>query len=98
MSFTSVTSRKGSPTRTNVTVQSSGSGLVVAANGNRKSLLFQNQGSVTIFLGGPDVAISGASRGYALFAGASFTDDATATEWWAIAASSTAILHVEEVL
>jgi len=95
--FVFTTPRKGTAVRTNVTVESSGSGVLVSGNPNRKSIIFQNQGSVTVFLGGLDVAVSGASRGYALFAGASFTDDATDKEWWGIAASSTAIVHILEV-
>ncbi len=93
--FSLVTPRKGIPTRTNTTV----SALIqlAEANQNRKSILFQNQGAVTVFLGGPAVAISGANRGYALFAGATFVDNATDTEWWAIPASGSPIVHVEEV-
>ncbi len=96
MSASLTVSVKGTPTRTNVTTTTSRA-QIVTANANRKSVLFQNQGSVTIFLGGPDVDITGASRGYALFAGTTFTDDATLSEWWAIAASDTAILHIEQV-
>lgn len=95
--FTIGVNQKGHRTTTNVTVQSSGATQLLSAAPHRKSAMLQNQGSVTVFIGGGDVAISGPSRGYALFAGASFTDDATADEWWAIAASSTAIVNVMEV-
>lgn len=89
-------SRKGTATRTNVTVTTSSAELV-APNNNRKSVMFQNQGSVTVFLGGSGVTTTGAGRGYALFASSTFTDDATDKEWWAVAASDTAIVHIEEV-
>jgi len=98
-----ITPRKGTPTATNVTVGASEPILLVEAAGligpeaSRKSVMFQNQGAVTVFIGGEAVATSGANRGYALFAGASFTDNSTATAWYGIAASSTAIVHVIEV-
>jgi hypothetical protein len=94
--FSGSTSIKGTATRTNVSVTGSRAAIAVL-NGNRKSLMIQNQGTDTVFLGGSDVATSGAGRGYALFAGATFTDDATNTEWWAVANSGTQILHIEEV-
>lgn len=89
-------SQKGYRVHTNITVGES-AGAIVAENGNRKSLIIQNQGSVTVFIGPFGVDTSGSARGYALVAGASFTDDASRQEWWAIASSSTAILHIVEV-
>lgn len=59
--------------------------------------MFQNQGADTVFLGGSNVTTSGAQRGYALFSGTTFTDDATDKPWFAIAATGTVIVHIEEV-
>jgi hypothetical protein len=89
--------RKGGRTQTNVTVAADQPYLLIGAASTRKSVVFQNQGSVTVFIGPSTVAISGATRGYALFAGASFTDDASDQDWWGIAASTSAIVNVIQV-
>lgn len=91
-----VSPTKGKRTHTNVTATTA-AGVLVAANGNRKTVTFQNKGAVTVFLGKSDVATSGSAGGYALFAGASFTDNASTEAWYAIAASSTTVVHVIEV-
>lgn len=91
--FSIVTPRKGAR-RASVVTAGSGPALLAAADRNRKSLTMQNQGSVTVYLGGPAVASSGADRGYALFAGATLTDNASDDAWYALAASDTAIVHV----
>lgn len=93
------TSKKGVLTTSNVSVETGATIRLIAANGNRKSLILQNQGSGTVFIGATStVAISGTARGYALFTGASFTDDATAGEWWAISGTGTNIVNVQEVV
>lgn len=84
---------KGTPVRTNVSVGTEAIRLS-AVGGNRKSILFQNQGSGTVHLGGPDVAVNGDTRGYALFAGASFVDNSTTGEWWGVSEGGTNIVHV----
>lgn len=94
--FDIVQFRKGKRVHTNVTVDTNAQ-AVVAANNSRKSVIFQNQGDVTVFLGKLDVSQTGATRGYALFKGLSFTDDSSDEEWWAIAASGSAIVHIVEV-
>lgn len=96
MSFMLTVARKGKRTHTNVTIPNTQAAIVVD-NVNRKSLIIQNQGSETVFLGKQGVAISGANRGYALAAGTSFTDDASDEAWWAISTSTNNILHVVEV-
>lgn len=103
-----VVPKKGVPIQSSVTVGSStpillttvsDSGGVPGVNKNRKSVVFQNQGAVTVFLGfnNPNVAISGTNTGYALFAGQTYTDNATDQPVYALAASSTAIVNVTEV-
>lgn len=93
--FDIVQMRKGKRAASNVTVGGSPI-LLCADNNSRKSVIFQNQGSGTVFLGHDDVATSGSTRGYALFTGASFTDDASDEAWYAIGTGSD-IVHVEEV-
>ncbi len=90
------TPRKGHRTHTNI-VATTTVGLLVAANGNRKTLLIQNFGSVTVFIGKEDVTASGPTRGYALFQGQTFVDNASDQSWWAVTASSLADLHILEV-
>ncbi len=98
-----ITPRKGTPVASNVTVGASDPILLIPDSGYigpdaaRKSVMFQNQGSVTVFIGGEAVSTTGANRGYALFAGASFTDNSSNAAWYAIAASSTAVVHIIEV-
>jgi hypothetical protein len=89
-------SAKGRRTHTNITVDTNAAALLVD-NPNRKSLILQNQGSVTVFLGKLGVSQTGATRGYAMAAGTSFTDDASFEAWYAIAASGSAIVHIIEV-
>lgn len=95
--FTVVTPRKGVRTHSNYSVDSSFIVKLAAVNTNRKTITFQNQGSVTVFIGDATVANTGGTTGYALFSGQTFTDNASDGEWWAIAASSTANVHVIEV-
>ncbi len=88
---------KGIGVPSNVTVGTSPV-MLVQANVNRNSLTIQNQGSTTVFLGVDDtVSDSGATRGYALFAGQTFTDDATAGSWWAMCTSGSNIVNLLEV-
>jgi hypothetical protein len=69
---------------------------LAAANPNRKSVIFQNQGSTTAFIGPATVTASGATQGFALAGGASFTDNASGEPWYAIAASGSApVLAIE---
>ena len=61
-------------------------------------MTIQNQGGGTVFLGIDDtVTDSGATRGYALFTGQTFTDDATNGAWWAISTSGSNIVNLMEV-
>ena len=71
-----VVPRKGARAHTSLAIPTAVT-LLVQANPNRKSITFQNQGSDTVFLGASTVTSGGATRGYALFAGASFTDNAS---------------------
>jgi hypothetical protein len=89
--------RKGARNLTNVVVSGSAVRLALA-NPNRKSITFQNQGSATVFLGGPTVTASGGASGYALFAGTTFCDNATDGEWWAISGGTANNVNVMEVL
>lgn len=91
-----VVPKKGTRTHTNVTVDTSAD-LIVAANGNRKSVVIQNNGAVTVYLGKSNVAASSTNQGYALAAGQTFVDNASTEAWHGITASSSATLHVIEV-
>lgn len=91
-----VSPTKGTRTHSSVTATTD-AGLLVAASAHRKTVLIQNQGSVTVYLGKSTVTTSGSTRGYALFAGSTFVDNASTEAWYVIAASSTAIIHVLEV-
>lgn len=92
-----VTPRKGKRTGTNISVGSSSAVQIAQNNNSRKSLIIQNQGSQTVYIGDSTVTNSGATRGYALFSGNTFTDNASDEEWWAVGASSTNNLYVLEV-
>jgi hypothetical protein len=84
---TLVVPAKGHRIHVNITVSSPATRLV-AANGNRKSVTFQNKDAGTVYLGGPAVDVSGPNQGYALFTGATFTDNASSEEWWGISSGS----------
>lgn len=88
---------KGVPVHSNVSVDDSAAVKIVSANRNRKSLVIQNTGGQTVYIGDSSVTNSDEGRGYAVFAGTTFVDNATDTEWWAVAASSTNVLHVIEI-
>lgn len=87
---------KGIPTFTNYTV---GTAIVqlTKVNTQRKSLVIQNNGGGTVYLGSSTVAASGANSGYQLAAGATFTDNSTNTDWWSISATGSNVLLVMEV-
>jgi hypothetical protein len=88
---------KGTGVPSNVTVGTSPV-MLVQPNVNRGSLIIQNQGSVTVYLGiDSTVSATGSTRGYALFAGATFTDDATAGAWWAVSGTAGQIVNLLEV-
>lgn len=88
---------KGDATHSNVTVDSSRD-LLAAANPNRISITFQNQGaSDTVYLGDVTVTSSSTTAGYALAAGATFTDNATTGAWYGVTASGSSSVHVIEV-
>jgi hypothetical protein len=87
--------RKG--TRKSVTVTVTGTATLLAtANGNRKSLVLQNQSadSTSVFLGDAGVDVG---TGYELGAGMSFTDDASDGPWYGISAGGDEEVHVLEV-
>jgi hypothetical protein len=88
---------KGTRVTTNVNVSGGSPTLLVAANPNRKTLVIQNQGSVTVFLGDANVGTTGADTGFALFAGTAFVDNASTTAWYAVPASSNANINLLEV-
>lgn len=94
--FALVVPRKGVRINSNVSVGTSATQLAFQ-NKNRKTISLQNNGAVTVFIGDSTVANTGAARGYSLFAGATFTDNASDGEWWAIGASGTSIVNVLEV-
>lgn len=97
MSIGLVSPTKGTLAITNVTVSGSSPTLLVAAAPNRKTVVLQNQGAVTVFIGGSNVATSGANTGRALFAGESFVDNASNGAWYGIPASSAAVINCLEV-
>lgn len=94
--YSLVVPNKGPRTHTNISVSSSPV-LLVGANKNRKSVIFENQGSSVVYLGKEGVATSGTDRGYALFVGSTFTDNASDGAWYAVAGSE-GLVHVIEVL
>lgn len=87
---------KGTRYHSNVTATGTATQLV-AANLNRKSVTFQNQGSNTVFLAKATVTTGGTTRGYALFTGTSFTDNGSADEWFGVTAGTSEIVHVVEI-
>jgi hypothetical protein len=91
-----VAPRKGHRTHTSISV-SGAAVLLAAANPNRKSISFQNQGSGTVYLGPASVTTSGATTGYALAAGLTFTDNASAEEWWGIASAASPVNIIDVV-
>ncbi len=97
MPFDAIIVKKGPRTHTNVVVGSGSATQLTTPSSNRKSVTFQNLGSVTVYLGKSDVAASSTTQGYALFAGASLCDTDSNDEWYGITASSTASVHVIEV-
>lgn len=70
---------------------------LLAASGQGRARTFQNQGSVTVFIGPSTVTASGPTAGYALFAGETFSDNASNEPWFGITASGSAPVHVIEV-
>jgi hypothetical protein len=94
--FSLVVPRKGNRAHTNVTA-----GSVIAQlasyNKNRKSITFQNQGAATVFIGDATVTATGSTTGYSLFAGTTFTDNASDGAWYVIMASGNANINVIEV-
>lgn len=92
-----VAPKKGPRTQTNVSVTTSAT-LLNTGKPSRKSVTFQNTGSETVYVGPSTVTNSGANRGFALFAGTSFTDTASDGDWYAISTSTTNIVHVIEVV
>ncbi len=95
--FSLIVPRKGKPLHTNVSAGASQAVQLVAANRERKTAVFQNTGAETVYIGASTVSNVGANRGYALFAGVTFVDNATDTDWWAISTSTTNVIHVIEV-
>ena len=89
------TQRLGTRTASNVSVTAAATQLA-AANTNRKSLVLQNNGSVTVYLGNASVAASGPVQGLTLAVGASFVDTTSGDAWFAVTSSSAATIHVEE--
>lgn len=70
---------------------------LLAGTGQGRNRTFQNQGAATVYLGGPDVAASGPNAGYALAAGATFSDNASADPWYGITAGDAVPVLVIEV-
>lgn len=85
--------RKGTAVASQVTASTSAS-VLLAANANRVSAIFYNNGSVTVYIGGSGVT---SSNGFPIPAGQSFTDDASNGVWYVVSASSTASIGVIEV-
>jgi len=81
----------GTAAESNVTVGASTPVQLVAAIQNRKVAWLQNQGIVPIWLATTDAVAVGS--GYELAAGATFVDEFTNGSWWALAASSTAVVR-----
>lgn len=97
MSMVLTTPRKGTPTMNNIVVGSGAAVQLIKPNRNRISVMFQNQGTVNVFLGTSTVTASGTTTGYLLAPGTIFTDNATNVDWWGIAASASANVTVMEV-
>lgn len=91
-----VAPRKGARSESNVTVGTAAV-LLVSYNVNRKSVMFQNNGTAVVYLGPANVTASGATAGYALAAGVTFTDNASDREWWAISGTAGQTVHVIDV-
>lgn len=89
--------RKGKRTASSVLVTGTPT-ILSPANNNRKSIMFQNQGGTTCFVGKQTVSDTGPFRGYALFASATLTDSASDDEWWGIATMGDCVVHVIEVV
>jgi hypothetical protein len=95
--FTTVVPLKGMPIHTNFVVGTSLLQLT-QVNPNRKTLIIQNQGAGVVYIGSATISNGGATIGYALAAGATFTDNATNTDWWVISATGGSnAIHVIEV-
>jgi hypothetical protein len=72
---------------------------IAVAHPNRKGpILVQNQGTTTIYLGPSTVAAAGASVGYSLAAGATYTDVPSGDELWGITASGTCTVLLVEAI
>jgi hypothetical protein len=67
---------------------------ILAANTGRRGLIFYNNGSATVYLGGTGVTVAG---GIPLAAGASFSDTLTTDAWSGIVSTGTVDLRVIEV-
>lgn len=91
-----ITPRKGTRVHSIVTTTTTPQRIAVARS-QRRTITLQNQGSATVYIGDQTVTASGSTRGYALFAGASFTDNASDGEWWAVASTSTQAVHIIDV-
>lgn len=79
------------------TTVSSTATLIATVSGDNSGVLVQNNGSVTVFLGGPNVTASGATQGFSLAENTSVLVPSTgssANTLWAITASSTASVVV----
>lgn len=87
---------KGGRVPSNVSV--TGTATLLIASGGRKSVTFQNQGSVDVYLGASGVTTSGATAGYKLAAGASITDTGSNDAWYGITAGTTANVHVIAII
>lgn len=91
-----VTPRKGTRAHSIFTATATPQRMV-EGRPQRRTITFQNQGSATVYIGDQTVTASGSTRGYALFAGASFTDNASDGEWWVVASTSTQAVHIIDV-
>jgi hypothetical protein len=72
---------------------------IATAHLNRKGpIQIQNQGSGAVFLGASTVAAAGASVGYSLAAGATYTDVPSGDELWGITAGGTCTVLLVEAI
>jgi hypothetical protein len=72
---------------------------IASAHANRKGpIQIQNQGTTTVYLGPSTVAAAGASVGYSLAAGGTYTDVPSGDELWGITASGTCNVVLVEAI
>lgn len=68
---------------------------MLALNASRKAAIFQNDGSVDVYMGPAGVTV--ANAGYRIAPGVEIVDNASTAEWYGITASGTGSVRIVEV-